>query len=131
RVCWVMLNPSKADASRDDNTVRQIISYAQAWNFGSLEVVNLFAHISTDPARLRKARDPVGAGNDNYISQAAGRASMVVCAWGAGGALFGRDREVIALCRQFGELWCLGRTKAGHPWHPLRKSLRLPAIRFN
>ena len=119
RVCWTMLNPSKADAYFNDNTVKQIINFSMAWNFGSLEVVNLFALVSTDPAKLRLARDPVGFGNDTYIRGAAGRASMRVCAWGAGGALFGRDQEVIAILREFGELHCIGTTKGGHPWHPL------------
>jgi hypothetical protein len=130
RVCWVMLNPSIADAYQDDNTIKQIISFSQAWNFGSLEVVNLFGLIATDPAKLRLALDPVGAGNDNYIREAAGRARMIVCAWGAGGALFGRDREVIAILREFGELYCIGTTKDGYPRHPLRKSLELAAVRF-
>jgi hypothetical protein len=130
RVCWIMLNPSKADARRDDNTIRQCISFSKSWAFGSLEVVNLFALISTDPAMLRGAHDPVGEGNDNYIREAAGRARKIVCAWGAGGALFGRSREVIDLCRPLGKLWCIGTTKTGHPWHPLRKSLELPLIPF-
>lgn len=130
RVCWVMLNPSDADAYHDDNTAKQIISFSKAWNYGSLEAVNLFALISTDPKKLRLAPDPVGVGNDNYIREAAGRASMIVCAWGAFGTLLGRDREVITILQQFGELYCIGTTKDGHPWHPLRKSLELRAIPF-
>lgn len=130
RVCWVMLNPSHADAYHNDKTVKQIISYAKAWNFGGLEVVNLFAFISTDPSKLREEGDPVGSGNDRYIREAVGRASMIVCAWGAGGTLRGRDKEVIAILQEFGELRCIGRTKDGHPWHPSRKSLELRAIPF-
>jgi hypothetical protein len=130
RVCWIMLNPSNGGVTYNDNTVKQCISFSKAWGFGGLEIVNLFALISTDPKVLRHAKDPVGEGNDQYIIEAAGRTSRLVCAWGAMGVLYGRDQEVIKLCRNFGELWCIGKTKDGHPWHPLRKSLDLPAIRF-
>lgn len=125
-----MLNPSDGGVTYNDNTVKQCISFSKAWGFGQLEIVNLFALISTDPTRLRQVTDPVGAGNDQYIDEAARRANRIVCAWGAMGVLDGRDQQVINLCRSFGELWCIGKTKDGHPWHPLRKSLELQIVRF-
>ncbi len=130
RVCWVMLNPSVADAERDDNTISMCISYSRAWGFGSLEVANLFALVSTDPKGLKRVEDPVGVGNDDYIRAACSRASMIVCAWGAGGVLLGRGRVVMGICRQYGELFCLGVTRDGHPWHPLRKSSALKPVPF-
>src|ERR1700684_272716 len=52
RVLFVMLNPSTADASIDDPTIRACIRLCKAHGFGSFEVVNLYAWRSTDPQAL-------------------------------------------------------------------------------
>ena len=117
-VLFVMLNPSTADARRDDPTIRRCGGFARAWGFAAMTVVNLFALRATDPARLRRARDPVGRDNDRHILAAAAGASALVLAWGAHGALGGRDREVRALLTGH-RPECLGVTRAGQPRHPL------------
>ena len=60
RVLFIMLNPSAADEVRDDPTIRRCIGFARDWGFGLLEVVNLFALMSTNPKTLLDAEDPVG-----------------------------------------------------------------------
>ena len=117
-VAFVMLNPSTADAERDDPTIRRCAGFARAWGFGGMTVVNLFALRATDPARLRRARDPVGRDNDRHIAAAAAGARMVVVAWGVHGDLAGRDRTVLALLVGRRPR-CLGVTSGGHPRHPL------------
>ena len=54
-VCFVMLNPSTADAEQDDPTIRRCIGFAQAWGCGALEVRNLFPFRATNPADMLKA----------------------------------------------------------------------------
>jgi hypothetical protein len=85
-VNFVMLNPSTADASADDNTVKKITRFAKSWGFGGLVVTNLYALRSRDPAALWKAADPVGPENDAFLGTFATRADLVVCAWGNHGA---------------------------------------------
>lgn len=117
-VAFVMLNPSTADARRDDPTIRRCGGFARAWGFAAMTVVNLFALRATDPARLRRARDPVGRDNDRHILAAAGGCDALVLAWGNAGALGGRDRAVLALLAGV-RTDCLGLTGAGQPRHPL------------
>ena len=49
QVTFVMLNPSTADDKKPDDTIKKCIKLARSWDYGSLEVVNLFAYIATEP----------------------------------------------------------------------------------
>ena len=48
------LNPSRADAKRDDPTLRRLIGFAAGWGYDALVVLNLFARMSPSPAALRR-----------------------------------------------------------------------------
>jgi hypothetical protein len=115
---FVMLNPSTADAVRNDPTVTRCIGFARRWGFRRLLVTNLFALRSPVPRALRAAGDPVGPENDAYILRAARRADRVLCAWGTHGPLRNREAEVLALLRDV-PLEHLGLTRSGQPRHPL------------
>lgn len=120
QVTFVLLNPSTADATRDDPTIRRCMGFARAWDHTALEVVNLFAWRATRPAELRRAPAPVGEENDTYLLRAVRRAARVVLAWGIHGALAGRDAAVCELLRRAGvQAECLGVTQAGQPRHVL------------
>lgn len=119
RACFCLLNPSTADARRNDPTVRRCIGYAQDWGFDSLEVVNIFAYRSTDPSALTRCDDPVGPGNDRAIVRAAKRAELLVLGWGAHGQLLDRGQRVIDLVCEHARPLCLGLTATGQPKHPL------------
>lgn len=119
RLLFVMLNPSTADGSCDDPTLRRCLGFAASWNYGALEVCNLFAYRSTDPGVLTRVGDPVGRSNNAYILGAARRATTVVAAWGARGALLERASVVTGLLTRTSDVLCLGTTKDGAPLHPL------------
>ena len=51
-VVWVMLNPSTADANKDDPTLRRIIQFSDGWGYGGLLVVNLLPFRSSNPAEV-------------------------------------------------------------------------------
>ncbi|PDT55075.1 MULTISPECIES: DUF1643 domain-containing protein [Sinorhizobium] len=118
KVAFLMLNPSTADASQDDPTIRRCIGFAKAWGFGGLIVGNLFALRSTDPKALYGHPDPIGADNDQHILAIAKSAHKLVCAWGTHGALHARAREVYEML-EFFNLAALKVTVEGHPAHPL------------
>ena len=120
RLLYVMLNPSKATEVANDPTVERCERRARKLGYGAMRVCNLFAWCETDPARLKAAVAPTGDANDRTLSQAATWADTILCAWGVHGVHHRRDRVVARLL--FGEgrpLWCLGKTKDGHPRHPL------------
>jgi hypothetical protein len=126
-IVWIMLNPSVADASLDDPTIRRVIRFSQAWGFGSLEVVNLFAYRATNPADMFSAAFPIGEENDRHIKAALKRASTCIVAWGAQGGYLRRDVEVL---RILADPMCLEVTKEGHPKHPLYCRADLIPIRY-
>lgn len=113
---FVGLNPSTADETADDPTVRRCIAYAQDWGYGALCMTNLFAFRATRPEDMKAATEPVGPENDRFLLRHAGEASIVVAAWGNHGSHLGREAEVRALLH---ELQVLRLTKHGHPGHPL------------
>lgn len=117
RYCaFVGLNPSTADESTDDPTIRRCVGFAKAWQFDALAMLNLFAFRATDPQDMRAADDPVGDDNDSWLAKIAGGASIVVAAWGAHGSHLNRASIVRA---SIPNLHCLRLTKNGHPAHPL------------
>src|SRR6516165_6033625 len=72
---WCLLNPSTADAEREDATTRRLRAFSRAW----------------DPAELRKAADPVGPENDAAIRRATAGRRGVVIGWRTHGGCRGRD----------------------------------------
>lgn len=119
RVLYIMLNPSTADAIKDDPTIRRCIGLAKSWGYGSIEVVNLFAYRATNPKELYNTTDPVGPDNNKHIIEAIKRAKLVIAAWGTKGIILGREKQVRTLLASACHLYSLGLTKEGYPKHPL------------
>jgi hypothetical protein len=129
RLLYVMLNPSIASHELEDQTSRQCLFFAKKFGFGSLEVVNLYALISTDPKQLKYASDPIGTENDNYIEEAAIRAERILVAWGEKHFINQRHKVVTHhLISRGHDLYCLGTAKSGHPRHPSRMSHSLESL---
>ncbi|MGH3916355.1 MAG: DUF1643 domain-containing protein [Pseudonocardiaceae bacterium] len=119
-VCtWIMLNPSTADQSTDDPTIRRCRGFARRWGFTAITVHNLFALRSADPRALRTHPDPIGPDNDHWLlTPPAG--GVTVCAWGTHGPLHDRASTLTASLTRAGiALFCLARTTTGQPHHPL------------
>ncbi|MBV8225463.1 MAG: DUF1643 domain-containing protein [Verrucomicrobia bacterium] len=115
---WIGLNPSIANETQLDPTLRRIQRFSAAWGYSGFLMTNLFALVSTDPKQLYAEADPVGPENDRYILQGVRGTELVVAAWGAIGALQNRCARVLGLLAPV-DLACLGMTKEGYPCHPL------------
>jgi hypothetical protein len=135
-VLFVLLNPSTADATQDDPTLRKGIGFAKRLGVGGVVFVNLFAWRSTDPRELPPVeeaitgRDEHGRSlNDLHIIAQADRVRWmsrgVILAWGAGvpqKSIAHRQRPA-AVLRHLRSLdvalWCFGTNRDGSPKHPL------------
>lgn len=118
---WVMLNPSTADAEKDDRTIRRVIDFTRRSNFRDLIVVNLFAYRATDPAELIEVDDPEGPDNERFAIEAWQRSSGIMVAWGK--AMPTKWKQTPPKVQRLFEgrsLWCLGVNGDGSPRHPLR-----------
>lgn len=113
---FIGLNPSTADETQDDQTIRRCIGFAKRWGYGALCMTNLFAFRATDPRVMKGHPKPVGDENDRWLVACARDAGIIVAAWGVNGEHMGRNIEVVKL---IDDLQCLVVTKEGHPKHPL------------
>jgi hypothetical protein len=91
-VAFIGLNPSTADESVDDPTIRRCIGFAKSWGYGGLLMLNLYAYRATKPADMWAARkrgiDIIG-GQRNWVDslkEHSADCACVVAAWGNHGA---------------------------------------------
>ncbi len=115
-VLFIGLNPSTADETENDPTIRRCIRFAQDWNYGGLCMVNLFAIRTRDPKIMLKHPNPIGIDNDEHLIMLSDKAGKIVVAWGTNGGHKNRDKEVEAFIP---DMYCLDITKGGYPKHPL------------
>lgn len=131
--CFVMLNPSTADGSQDDPTIRRCIGFCRSWGYDTLSVRNLFPWRATDPRELFKSQTVTGGHRGDTELLTAATADLVVLAWGAS-VPFGRDKQALQIFDLHfpdKKLHCLGFTKSGHPRHPLYVRSDAMPILFN
>lgn len=122
----VMLNPSTADASDDDLTIKKLLTQAQRWGYGGIHVVNLFGLRATDPRAIGNLTYPraVGPENDAWIGKIVGGRDVLL-AWSNPDFcrhFLQREEEVKAILRECGpkRLLCISLTGTGRPSHPSR-----------
>jgi len=133
-VAFICLNPSTADETLDDPTVRRCVNYAKSWGYGTFYMLNLFAYRATDPKKMKSADRPIGNMNDFWIESITSECDMTICAWGNDGGHLNRSDRVCFLMNEFGvEPHALVVNVSGEPSHPLylKKDLKPQIYRRN
>jgi len=125
-VMFIGLNPSNANETNDDPTIRRVVRFARDWGYGSVYMKNLFAYITPDPDELLKCDDPVGYNNRWLKDTEVSKCDLVIFAWGSFNVA-GRDKEVI---KMFPEGMALKINKDGSPAHPLYLKGNLKPIKY-
>ncbi len=132
-VQFIGLNPSTADETRDDPTVRRCCGFAKAWGFGAICMTNLFAFRATDPQVMLAEPFPHGAVNNTRLLEIGSGAGLIVAAWGTHGAHLDCGSFVRKMFFDCGlKLHHLGLNGDGSPKHPLylaSGTQRLPLVR--
>lgn len=134
------LNPSTADAERNDPTIGREIGFAKLWGYSWLVKVNAYGYRTKSPAVMRKAQksgvDIVGEHNDQTIVAAIAIAEQsdgrVMVAWG-GNIDIERERaigEVVARNFRDAKLWAFKLNGDGSPSHPLYLKSDIQPVRW-
>lgn len=131
------INPSTADASVDDATIRKMRAFVHNWRGRGFIVGNVFAYRATDPRELASEwDDPVGPDNLMFLDHIVKDADVLVPCWGNRSkapkhlaAYF--DLTLQTLGQSGKPIMMLGEpTMAGDPRHPLFLPLNTPLIDF-
>lgn len=131
-VQFIGLNPSTADETKDDPTIRRCIGFAKAWGYGALCMTNLFAWRDTLPENMMKAAEPIGPENDKTLLKCAAQAGVIVAAWGKGGNFNGRGIAVCELLRADGRSVSFLKLNSDFsPAHPLYLPATLKPVPFD
>lgn len=130
-VCiWIMLNPSTADHTVDDPTIKKCTKYARTWGMGGILVANLFAWRATDPSELAKAVDPIGPANDSILYRVTRNPLLAIVVGGWGNKLpraYRRRGQQLHIGRS---LHCVAVNTDGSPRHPLYVRDDAPYVRI-
>lgn len=130
-VAFVGLNPSTADETRNDPTVRRCINYAKMWGYGKMFMLNIFGFRATDPKVMKAEKSPVGPDNMQKIMDTVKECDLVVGCWGSHGVHSEQGRLVWDVLNSEGvKVHTFGVTKSGHPKHPLYLSKNLKVKLF-
>ena len=136
QVCWIMVNPSTADAETDDTTIRKVRGFTERMGFNRFVVGNLFAFRATDVRQLKAMADPVGPENHIHLADMIAAADRVIFAWGASGKLPRQWHDQFLLIstlvsgRPEKGPFAFGRCNDGHPRHPLMTPYHEPLERW-
>lgn len=138
RCVFVGLNPSTADETKDDPTIRKCSGFAKRWGFTAIDMVNVFAWRSTDPKGLSVvAPEHIGPETDDVLAETFESARRIVWAWGQ------HDTRVRKLVQQrvTSDAWSrllihharceqgtFGLSQSGAPRHPLMLAYATPFV---
>lgn len=129
------VNPSTADAEKNDQTIRKDMGFGARLGWGRLIKVNKFAFRAKDVKALRTAADPIGPENDKHLEQAMRDADLHIVAWGPlsklPDRLRSRWRAVVKIAETVGcPLHCFGTASDGQPLHPLMLAYATPLVEW-
>jgi hypothetical protein len=122
KLMFIGLNPSTANETENDPTIKSCIRIAKHNGYGGIIMMNCWTYISTDPDKLLLEEPDFKSeewlmGNDNLIAMNASYAD-VCFAWGNFKVVRDTRRDE-QLTRMLPNAWCLGKNKNGSPKHPL------------
>tara|TARA_Y100001970_G_C14069954_1_gene768887 strand:+ start:386 stop:922 length:537 start_codon:yes stop_codon:yes gene_type:complete len=134
-IIFIGLNPSLSDSLYVDNTTQKIIKICRNYDYGKVNILNLFALISSNPSKIFIHKKPVGYLNDQFICKnleywSKNNNCHLWLGWGNKGTFLNRNIKVSRIIIKFysfkkdnfgnplGPLF-IKKTIKNHPIHPL------------
>lgn len=116
------INPSTADASIDDNTLKRLKAIAAENGASALIVGNVFAYRTPNVKELKAIDDPIGFDNAKYLKGIINEADVLVPFWGSKNKLPAKLRPHLAelldlLMKSDKPIMALGLTTTNDPRH--------------
>lgn len=119
------LNPSTADETTNDPTIRRLIAFAMRWRMGRFIMLNAYAFRATEPKKMFAAKkagvDIIGRDNDkrilDAISEVPAHGGMVLAMWGSN--IEPERQAELGVVLDQAEVYTLGMTTSRKPKHCL------------
>lgn len=118
-IMFIGLNPSTADATIDDPTIRRLISFSKGFGYRRMMMLNLFAFRATHPEDMFEEVEPIGAEADLHIKASSIMSDKVVFCWGNLPEFCRERMEAVIQLIPEEKRFCFGYTTTGFPKHPL------------
>ncbi|MEM1339801.1 MAG: DUF1643 domain-containing protein [Bacteroidota bacterium] len=115
KVAFVGLNPSTANETNDDPTIRKVIGFAKKWGYGGFYMLNLFTRITPYSKELLHIQ-LLDKSSDYFLKFFASNSAKIIYCWGKFPIAENRAKEVIQM---LGPGYALDINKDGSPRHPL------------
>lgn len=128
KIAFIGLNPSTANESTNDATIRRVMSFAKAWGYGGVYMLNCFPFITTDPKEIEINYDSIQI-NENYVTGIGNVCVEIIFAWG-NFEIVKREARDERMKTLFPNAKCLGKNKNGSPKHPLYIANNIQRIIF-
>lgn len=128
-VMFIGLNPSTANETEPDNTIKRVRRIAESNGFGGFYMMNCFPYVSTDPAKLKDGLTlESNTQNVEKLTEVGSKCKETVFAWGN----FKEVDDYVSglLSFMFPNAKALHINKNGSPKHPLFCRSNSPLIPF-
>lgn len=116
-IMFIGLNPSTANQTSDDPTIRRVKRFAMDWGYGGVYMMNLFPFVTAYPSELPPADNEFTAVNIKNIAEISDRCDKVIFAWGNFKEATATGNYVSKMFPDKG--YVLQINKNGSPKHPL------------
>lgn len=118
------INPSTADHTIDDATVRKWKGFALRLGWSRFIVGNVFSYRATDVSELARHTDLFGSDHHIHIESMLKEADILVPCWGDRGKVpksvrYAIDDMLTRILNSGKPVFCWGKTSSGDPKHPL------------
>lgn len=127
KVMFIGLNPSTANETDDDPTIRRVMRFAKDWGYGGVYMLNLYSFVTAYPSKLEVSQH-ARITNDTFLRGYGKKSKEVVFAWGG----FKEAKcNSLKMELMFPDATALQINADGSPKHPLYVKADIKRVNFS